>query len=122
MSRHPFDYRVPEAVDPAAEVDRIRAENAARFIRAHELSCTVELLLARTAEVGAAVAASEARAGNLLVQADDPLSCDVPGRSSPGTSGLVIRPTVIAAAPRRESPRDQSLQQSSPEGEDDGEW
>lgn len=128
FDRDPYRRPAPRAVDPVDEVVRIRRENARHWISERQIPWSVDELLERAAEVGDDHAAAEAmqakydaRAASVAVS-EAGGTLDESGRSSPGTSGQVIRPTAIAAASRRESPRDPQLQQSSPEGEDDGDW
>lgn len=68
-SRDPFARQpVPRAVEPAAEVARVRRENATRWMELHAVTCDVDELLARAAEAGTDVATAEARAGKLPSQ------------------------------------------------------
>lgn len=128
FDRDPYRRPAPREVDPADEVTQVRRENVQRWIFEREIPWSVDELLERAAVVGDDQAAAEAmqakydaRAASGGVSGVDG-TLEESGRSSPGTSGQVIRPTAIAAASRRVSPRDPQLQQSSPEGDDDGDW
>lgn len=59
--RHRFAPHVPwRELDPAAEVDRLRRQAAARWLAVNQAPWTVDQLLTRAAEVGDDRAAAEA--------------------------------------------------------------